>query len=157
MHRLFIDFKKAYDSVRREVLHNILTEFAVITAQQPDVPAYINCDIQLQNVAPDDGLESETCGALNHKWRHIIRICASSWSTYIHKMYKYYNVFSGRKLTIFYCGGFEPVTCFLNVPLLYWNVMGTLKENRKHLTLHHWLHTAHTQNLYLCKMTTEFW
>jgi hypothetical protein len=29
VHQLFIDFKKAYDSVRREVLHNILTEFVV--------------------------------------------------------------------------------------------------------------------------------
>jgi hypothetical protein len=29
-----------------------------ITTQQPDVPAYTNCDIQLQNVAPDDGLKS---------------------------------------------------------------------------------------------------
>ena len=27
-------------------------------AVQPDVPAYTNCDIQLQNVAPDDGLKS---------------------------------------------------------------------------------------------------
>jgi hypothetical protein len=27
VHQLFIDFKKAYDSVRREVLHNILNEF----------------------------------------------------------------------------------------------------------------------------------
>ena len=26
MHQLFIDFKKAYDSVRREVLYNILIE-----------------------------------------------------------------------------------------------------------------------------------
>ena len=26
--------------------------------QQPDAPAYTNCDIQLQNVAPDDGLKS---------------------------------------------------------------------------------------------------
>ena len=25
---------------------------------KPDVPAYTNCDIQLQNVAPDDGLKS---------------------------------------------------------------------------------------------------
>jgi len=27
MHQLLIDFKKAYDSVRREVLYNILIEF----------------------------------------------------------------------------------------------------------------------------------
>ena len=27
VHQLFIDFKKAYDSVRREVLYNILKEF----------------------------------------------------------------------------------------------------------------------------------
>ena len=29
VHQLFIDFKKAYDSVRREVLCNILTEFVI--------------------------------------------------------------------------------------------------------------------------------
>jgi hypothetical protein len=29
VHQLFIDFKKAYDSVRREVLHNFLTESGV--------------------------------------------------------------------------------------------------------------------------------
>jgi hypothetical protein len=29
LHQLFIYFKKAYDSVRREVLHNILTEFGI--------------------------------------------------------------------------------------------------------------------------------
>jgi hypothetical protein len=29
MHQLFIDFKKAYDSVDREVLYNILLEFGI--------------------------------------------------------------------------------------------------------------------------------
>ena len=29
MHQLFLDFKKAYDSVRREVLYNILNEFGI--------------------------------------------------------------------------------------------------------------------------------
>ena len=29
MHQLFIDFKKAYDSVRRKVLYNILIEFGI--------------------------------------------------------------------------------------------------------------------------------
>ena len=29
MHQLFLDFKKAYDSVRREVLYNILIELSV--------------------------------------------------------------------------------------------------------------------------------
>jgi len=29
MHQLFIDFQKAYDSVRRSVLYNILMEFVI--------------------------------------------------------------------------------------------------------------------------------
>jgi hypothetical protein len=29
VHQLFIDFKKAYDSFRREVLHSIITDFGI--------------------------------------------------------------------------------------------------------------------------------
>jgi len=29
LHQLFIDFKKVYDSVRREVLYNILIEYGI--------------------------------------------------------------------------------------------------------------------------------
>ena len=29
MHQLIVDFKKSYDSVRREVLYNILIEFGI--------------------------------------------------------------------------------------------------------------------------------
>ena len=33
-------------------------ECVVITTQRPDLPAYTNCDVQLQNFAPVDGLNS---------------------------------------------------------------------------------------------------
>jgi hypothetical protein len=36
VHQLFIDFKKAYDSVRRKALYNILTEFGKANKNVPD-------------------------------------------------------------------------------------------------------------------------
>ena len=40
--------------------HSRVPEFSLPSsvAQQPDVPPYTNCDVQIQNVAPDDGLKS---------------------------------------------------------------------------------------------------
>ena len=39
-----------------------------IATQQPDVPPYTKCDVQLIKVAPDDGLiQSETYRASNGK------------------------------------------------------------------------------------------
>jgi hypothetical protein len=41
-HQLFIDFKKAYDSVRREVLYNILIEFGIPMKFVRFVKMYLN-------------------------------------------------------------------------------------------------------------------
>ena len=39
-----------------------------IATQQPDVPVYTKCDVQLTKVAPEDGIiQSETCRASNRK------------------------------------------------------------------------------------------
>jgi len=37
MHHLFIDFKKAYDSLRREILYNILTIFYISLTVHPRI------------------------------------------------------------------------------------------------------------------------
>jgi hypothetical protein len=42
VHQLFIDFKEAYESVRREVLYNILIEFAVPTKLIRLIKMYLN-------------------------------------------------------------------------------------------------------------------
>jgi hypothetical protein len=42
VHQLFIDFKKAYDSVRREVLYNILIEFCDSTLPVKLIKMYFN-------------------------------------------------------------------------------------------------------------------
>jgi hypothetical protein len=36
VHQLFMDFKKIYDSVRKEILYNILIEFGVPMNSQAD-------------------------------------------------------------------------------------------------------------------------
>ena len=54
------------------------------TTTRRTVPAYTNCDIQLQNVAPDDGLKSPGDVEQLMINKDTIRICAASWSTYIH-------------------------------------------------------------------------
>jgi hypothetical protein len=42
VHQLFIDFKKAYDSVKREVLYNILVEFGVPKKLVRLIKMYLN-------------------------------------------------------------------------------------------------------------------
>jgi hypothetical protein len=42
VHQLFIDFKKAYDSVSREVLYGILTEFGVPMKSVRVIRIYVN-------------------------------------------------------------------------------------------------------------------
>jgi hypothetical protein len=62
IHQIFIDFKRAYDSVRREVLYNILIEFGVPmklvqlikiclneTYRQVHIGKYISDSFPLQN------------------------------------------------------------------------------------------------------------
>jgi hypothetical protein len=42
VHQLFIDFKKAYDSVKREVLYNILLEFGIPKKLVRLIKMYLN-------------------------------------------------------------------------------------------------------------------
>jgi hypothetical protein len=42
VHQLFIDFKKAYDSIKREVLYNILVEFGIPKKQVRLIKMYLN-------------------------------------------------------------------------------------------------------------------
>jgi hypothetical protein len=42
VHPLFIDFKKAYDSVKREVMYNILIEFGVPMKLVRMIKMYLN-------------------------------------------------------------------------------------------------------------------
>jgi hypothetical protein len=42
VHHIFVDFKKAYDSVRREVLYNILAEFGIPQKQERLIKMCLN-------------------------------------------------------------------------------------------------------------------
>jgi hypothetical protein len=42
VHQLFIDFKKAYDSIKREVLYNILLEFGIPKKLIRLIKVYLN-------------------------------------------------------------------------------------------------------------------
>jgi hypothetical protein len=42
VHQLFIDFKKAYDSIKREVLYNILVEFCIPKKLVRLIKMYLN-------------------------------------------------------------------------------------------------------------------
>jgi hypothetical protein len=53
VHQLFVDFNKAYDSVRREVLYSILIEFGVPVKLVRLFP------FQTENLFPDAGAHIE--------------------------------------------------------------------------------------------------
>jgi hypothetical protein len=56
VHQLFIDFKKAYDSVRREVLYNILIEFGIPMKQAELIKIFLNktySRVQVDKHLPD--------------------------------------------------------------------------------------------------------
>jgi hypothetical protein len=42
VHQQFIDFKKGYDSVKKEVLYNILLEFDILKKQVRLIKMYLN-------------------------------------------------------------------------------------------------------------------
>jgi hypothetical protein len=66
--QLFIDFKKAYDSVRREVLYNILIEFGIPMKLVRLIKMCLSEDKRF--LVPNDSKHSPTsvCSQFLHEW-----------------------------------------------------------------------------------------
>jgi hypothetical protein len=75
VHHLFIDFKKAYDSVRREVLYNILIEFGVPKKLVRLIKMYLNETYSEVHIGKHLSDNFPIQNGLNHCFQLCFRIC----------------------------------------------------------------------------------
>jgi hypothetical protein len=68
IHQLFIDFKKAYDSIRREVLYNILNEFGISKKLAGIIKTCLNETCSTVNIGINLSDKLESSGM----WRHVV-------------------------------------------------------------------------------------
>ena len=96
--------------------------------------------------------KSETCRALNDKYRHIIRISASNWSTYIHTAI-WCTVHTTSKWSLYLYNLSQTSPCY---KMTYLNSQKTCLALRiKHFTLHKTLVEVST-TYFLKKKTKVF-